>query len=115
MKRNLILIFAVLFMLILVFNGAKRLLALRTNSQEVTEAEVRLEELSRENENLQRELEYKKTERFAEEEIRNKLGLAKEGEVIVVLPKEEEKKQINLQQGQNDPNWKKWWSLFFEG
>lgn len=86
----------------------------RETSLKVKESEERLEELKRENETLKEELEYKTSDEFAEEEIRNKLGLAKEGETIVVLPKEGVNKKQEAKGEKQKANWQKWWELFFE-
>lgn len=78
----------------------------------VKEDEMRLERLKVENEQLKQELDYKNTQRYEEEEIRNKLGLVKEGESIVNLPN-----SIVQEVAKVDevivPNWKKWQNLFF--
>lgn len=80
---------------------------------QIEEAETRLFNLKEENEQLKSELEYKKSNDFAEEEIRNKLGLAKQNEAIVVLPMEETK-ESDVENRKSTPNWQKWWRLFFE-
>ena len=113
MKRNLLLFLAVLVSIVLVVSSSKRILNLRTTSQQVKDSEAQLENLRKENENLKKELEYKKSAEFAEGEIRNKLGLAREGEAVIILPKEEEK-QLTTDNGQlTKPNWQKWRDLFF--
>lgn len=113
MKRNLLLFLAVLISILLIVNSSKRILNLRTTSQQVKEAEAQLENLRKENEKLQEELKYKKGNEFAEKEIRDKLGLAKEGETVVILPKEETQ-QLTTDNGQlTKPNWQKWRDLFF--
>lgn len=114
MKKNLILIAAILFGFLVIVNSTKRLLMFRGTSQKVAQTEVRLEELKKENETLKRELEYKKSDDFAEGEIRDKLGLVKEGEIVVVVPKEMDNSQSTTDDRQAQmPNWKKWWELFF--
>ena len=113
MKRNLLAIFAILVSVVLVTNSTKRILSLRTTSLSVREAEEKLGKLKQESESLKQELEYKKTDQFAEEEIRNKLGLAKEGEAVVILPKENDE-QLTIDNGQlTKSNWEKWQTLFF--
>ena len=113
MRRNFLLFSAVLVSIVLIVNSSKGILNLRTTSQLVRESETRLEKLKQENEALKRELEYKKSQGFAEAEIRNKLGLTREGEVVVILPKEEEK-QLTIDNEQlTKSNWQKWRDLFF--
>ena len=112
-RRNLLLFGAVILALLLIVNGAKRLSSLRNTSQKVGEAEQRLEALKRENEDLKRELEYKKSDQFAEGAIRDKLGMAKKGEAVVILPRENDERPTSNAQRQNIPNYIKWWNLFF--
>ncbi len=45
---------------------------------------------------LEKDLEYKKTSRFVEEEARNRLNMIKKGEKVLVLPSLQEKPQITL-------------------
>lgn len=54
---------------------------------------------------------------FIDREIRNKLGLVKTGETVVVLPEEDVLKSLAPkveidQEALPDPNWKKWLKLF---
>jgi len=113
MKRNLLLFLAVLISILLIVNSSKRILNLRTTSQQVEESEAQLENLRKDNEKLKEELKYKKSNEFAEKEIRDKLGLAKEGETVVILPKDENQ-QVTTDNGQlTKPNWRKWRDLFF--
>jgi|GEM_PF-368483 len=115
MRRNLILIAAILVSILLAINSSRRILTFRTTAQGVSAAQKQLADLKRENEVLKKELDFKKSDQFAEEEIRNKLGLAKPGETIVVLPKEENTKYQIPNTKYELPNWQKWWNLFFKG
>lgn len=116
MRRNLILIFGVIVGILLVVNSSKRLLTFRTTSQKIQDAEKRLEHLREENARLQEQREYTQSEEFREREIRDKLGLAKEGEAVVILPKEnDENSKLETRSSKQRPNYQKWWNLFFGG
>ncbi len=99
--------------ILLVVNSTKRLISFKTTSQKVAEAEAQLEQLKSDNEALMQELEYKKSNEFLEAEIRDKLGLAREGEAIVVLPKKDDERLKTNDERHNKQNWQKWWELFF--
>ncbi|MBI4066432.1 septum formation initiator family protein [Candidatus Gottesmanbacteria bacterium] len=80
------------------------------------EREAVLRRLEAENKHLQSELEYTQSPEFIEQEARNRLGLGREGEAVVLMPndqfpmtngKTEEKQEETL------PSRKKWWRLFF--
>ena len=53
-------------------------------------------------------------EEFIEKEARDKLFMFKKGEQKVLIPQESGNSNENPSDGGNDPNWKKWWNLFFE-
>ncbi len=112
MKRNLLLTGAILIAVILSVNSARKILSFRGTSQKVSEAGQKLEQLKKENEALKQDLEYKKSDGFKEKEIRNRLGLAKEGETVVIIPREANGKEGNSNEVQKE-NWKKWKELFF--
>lgn len=112
LKRNALLFLTFILALILAINGTKRIMSLHGNSQKVVEAEQKLEELKQENEQLKQDFAYKQTDRFAEGEIRNKLGLARPGEDVYVVPKEESNQQSAISSQQNKSNWQKWRDLF---
>jgi len=114
MTRNLILFMAMLVGVILAVNSAKRIHSFSQTSQKVQEAEDRLLELRKENEALKNELKYKESGEFAEKEIRDKLGLVKEGEAIVVIPQESDSQTQESGKEDTRPNWQKWKDLFFK-
>lgn len=77
---------------------------------------ARKEELVRrqeENNALLQKLEEARSPSYVEQVAREKLGMVKEGEAIVIVPKTQNPEpngQINTEE---IPNWKKWWGLFF--
>ena len=79
------------------------------------EADVR--KLEEENQNLERKVEEVTSDDYIEKQIRDKLGLAKEGEIVLVLPEPEVLKKFapKIEEEEEilpDPNWKKWIKLF---
>lgn len=115
MKRNFILVLVLIFGLFLSYNSIRRILTFRETAKTVKSAEAKLEKLKQENEALKKELELKSSDEFAEAEIRNKLGLAKEDETVLILPKEETNQSFDSTQDKQStrPNWVKWRKLFF--
>jgi len=66
------------------------------------------------NQELTRKLEEATSSAFVEKQAREKLGLVKPGDTIVLLDTSQNPElndQINTDDG--IPNWKKWWKLFF--
>ncbi len=109
----LILFIAILLIVSLVRN----ILRINRAGQEVSEAEERVERMKKENEELKARVESLKSEEYKEAQLRDKLGLTKEGEIILVLPDEETLRKLAPNRPEEedtlpDPNWKKWFSLF---
>ncbi len=83
----------------------------------IQKTENKLQKAKKENEELESTLEFTQSEQFIEEQLRNKLGLAKEGEIVLVLPDDETLKKLapTIPEEQEEkplPNWKKWMNLF---
>lgn len=74
--------------------------------------EVR-DELATENERLRRELAESQTPEYIEKVAREKLGLIKEGERVILMPPRKDSGQANFATPDSVANWKKWWRLFF--
>jgi cell division protein DivIC len=74
-----------------------------------------LEAAKKENARLKKQLVIVKSEGFVEQEARNKLGLVKSGEVVVVVPMQETPLRQGYagQSGEAKSNWRQWWELFF--
>jgi hypothetical protein len=57
---------------------------------------------------------------YRQKEARDKLGLARSGETVIVLPNEEILRRLSPRkadsqvENQKEPNWKKWANLFFD-
>lgn len=86
--------------------------------RKIQEEERKVEALKSENERLKRESEKVMSGVYIEKQLRDRLGLAKEGEYVVVLPDEETLKRLapKIEEEEEilpEPNWKKWYKLFF--
>lgn len=86
--------------------------------KEIKEREIRVEKLKEENERLRTTLAQTQSGEFVEKQIRDKLGLAKEGEIVLVMPDSEilEKLAPDLPSREASlplKNWEKWYRLFF--
>ena len=115
MRRNLALVAAIVIGLLLAYNSSKKIISFRGTSQKVDQAQAKLDNLKLENERLKQELEYKKSDKFAEEEIRNKLGLVKPGEDVYAVPKGDNSQSSIVDSHDEKPNWQKWRDFLFGG
>lgn len=107
--------------------GVGCLLAIRTGlstvrlwraGERLDTAKIEYQQAVDENLRLKGQLAQAESDEFVEREARNKLGLGKEGEVILILPKQNlenpnsEKRNSNEVVLDNRPNWRKWWDLY---
>ncbi|MFC1710379.1 septum formation initiator family protein [Patescibacteria group bacterium] len=90
---------------------------IKLTNQKITEKKEKVEKLIKENEEIAKKLETVDKAEFVEKKLRDDLGLAKEGEIVVILPSEEILRSLAPDYDEEedtlpDPNWKKWINLF---
>jgi cell division protein FtsB len=115
MKKRLINWLILIIGLSLIISLSRDILRLLRSGERIKLAEEKVYQLEKEQQELLEKKQYYRSVEFIEEEARNKLGLARPGETIVILPpnipkilgQQEEKPTEEL------PNWQKWWRLFF--
>ncbi|MBU1326534.1 septum formation initiator family protein [Patescibacteria group bacterium] len=121
-KVRLFRLIAIIVSFILVVNVSRSMYSLWAKQDMVRERKDVLTQLQKENEELHRKLDDVQSQEFVEKEARNKLGLVKEGETIIIMPNDPSagSGQANLQMTNGEkqkeervPNWQKWWGLFF--
>jgi cell division protein FtsB len=78
----------------------------------ITQAQKELNVQKQENQRLKSALSYSQTQEFIEKQAREKLFMVKNGEQAILIEQGAEK--ADTSKGNTDPNWKKWWKLFFE-
>lgn len=117
MKVRLISAICLIFGLYLIVSFSRDLWNLVKKEGEIQEANLRLGKLKVKNEQLEKQLQLVESPGFVEKEAREKLGLTKEGETVLILPENIEEKDGNSQSytlgEQKIPNWQKWRRLFF--
>ena len=84
----------------------------------VQKEKEKVEKMKEDNLKLEAQIAQTQGSDFIDKEIRDKLGLVKEGEAIVVLPDADILRKLAPQMPMEedtlpDPNWKKWEKLFF--
>lgn len=104
--------------LFVIISMGRTILGLLDKGKALDESRERVGELKKEQEELLKTKEKVESDEFIEKEAREKLGLAKPGETVVVLPDEETLKRL-AQKPQSDefPKelsiWRKWVEMFF--
>ncbi len=108
---------AVIIFLILGTSMTKSINRIREGDMLIQKTKVRLEKINQENKKLTEQLQITESEEFVEKQMRDKLGLAKEGEIIIVLPEPDIVKKLaptlpKSEEVKLKPNWQKWVELF---
>ncbi len=109
--KSILLLGIVLILLWVIKNIATSIITLRQNSHIVTTLKDQEEEAKRKKQLLQQQLHVVNTPEFIESQAREKLGMVKPGEHIVLAPPPSPAPQKT----NNDTasNWERWWNLFF--
>ncbi len=79
----------------------------------ISERQHVLSGLITQNNQLQQQLREATSSAFIEQAARDKLGLVREGETVVIMDKSQILNPDNEKNPQKVPPWKQWWSLFF--
>ncbi len=92
---------------------------MRRANQKLEKARISLQEAEKHKDELAQELQTVKSEEFLEKGARDKLGLAKKGDIVLILPEESVLRSLSPREETSseeeflpDPNWKKWLKLF---
>lgn len=115
-KWRIIRLIVVVISVVLIVNLTRSIWDLWRRRDILGERQAVLKRVEAEHARLKKELEYAQSPEFIEQEARNRLGLAREGESVVILPKSQfpiSNDQTKEEKEEKIPNWKRWWRLFF--
>lgn len=110
--KTVILVIVTIALLLIIKNIVGSILTLRQNSRIVTTLKGKEREEQQKRQFLKQQLYFVNTPQFVENEAREKLGMVKPGEHIVLAPPPTEDKPTKPTID-TAPNWEKWWKLFF--
>lgn len=113
MSSRLITFFISIFSLIFIVSIGRSIYSLWQKGHLVTEREAIRDEFKRENEELKTKLNQVEDPEYIERQAREKLNLQREGEIVVVLPKDLGEEKVTEEKPEELANWEKWWKLFF--
>lgn len=111
--RKILFIIIVAVFLMIINNLLRSIYDIWQKKDFVAQAEKELEQQKEKNKKLKSELSFVQTPEFIEKEARDKLLMVKKGEQKVLIPKNIDEKEHESKK-EREPNWKKWWNLFFE-
>jgi cell division protein FtsB len=111
--KYVVVIFSIFLVFSLVRNINNRNESLRT----IANKESAVKDLEGENQELRESLDKIRSDAFIEKQIRDQLGLAKSGEIVLVLPEDDVVRNLvpdrpKEEEELPDPVWKKWYKLF---
>ncbi|OGE29639.1 hypothetical protein A2867_02135 [Candidatus Daviesbacteria bacterium RIFCSPHIGHO2_01_FULL_40_11] len=106
----------ILVVLIIAFNLIKQIIEATKSGERLSLAADEVYQLEIKNKSLKKKLIRIQSPEFIEEEIRNKLGFAKKGETVVVIPDEKLKSVLGASSSAQIrlPNWLGWLRVFFQ-
>lgn len=110
--KKLFPILIIFFLIIIIKNNISGISSSLNKDISLSNLEKNLEEEKNKNKFLKEKLSIVKTNKFVEEEAREKLGLGKTGEyqVIAPTPAPLNREKIEIDE---KPNWQRWMKLFF--
>ncbi|KKS77867.1 MAG: Cell division protein FtsL [Candidatus Woesebacteria bacterium GW2011_GWB1_43_14] len=117
-KHRLIRYLVAAILLVLSLSLARNVMRLYRINRAIDDAYSALEELDKKNRDLADQIKFVRSEDYIEKQARDKLGLAKEGEIVVVLPDSETLRKLSPRierELENEiplQNWQKWLKLF---
>ncbi len=101
-KSKFVLIFLLIILIIFISNVIKLAIKAIDTKEKKELAYNRIIELKKQKEKLEYDLQKLNTEKGIEENIREKFGLGKEGEGMIVLVEEENLKELNINKNKNN-------------
>ncbi len=116
MIKKLVIIAIISVGLIAGYNLVSQILDAAKSGERLTDAADAVVKMENKNKELKKELADSRSPQFIEEKARNKLGLGKVGETIVIIPDEKIKQVLGATQSAQEvrlPNWLGWLRVFF--
>ena len=109
--KNIIFIKIIAILLLIINDLVRSMFDIWHKKDYITQAQKELSFQKQENQRLKSALSYSKTQEFMEKQARDKLFMVKNGEQEVLIQQNEGSQSLSEQD--NDPNWRRWWKLFF--
>ena len=116
--KKLLAIPALVVGLLIVVQLSRSIISIYGRGGRVGELVAEVAGLEGEKEALEKERAFRQTPEFVEREARDRLRMVKEGERILVLPREEQNEKnpnikYQISNNEEDANWKKWVDFWF--
>ena|SRR5258706_11083711 len=111
-------IILVILIILLTISIGKNYVKLQKAGEIIDEARSEVRKEEEEQSSLEKQLNQAESQEFVEKQLRDKLGMAKEGEIVIVLPEADSvralvPKRKFEEELPREANWRKWRDLFF--
>lgn len=117
-KFNIVIRYGLFLIVIsLIVSLSRSIIKLTKAEDKIQDVKNKIISLKKDNQNLQNDISQMQSDFFIEKQARDKLGLAKKGEIVLVLPPNENYDALINQNNEAKPtlplpNWKKWLKVF---
>jgi cell division protein FtsB len=82
--------------------------------KEVEDLKISIAEMQQSNKELSEKIIYYQSPSYQEKIARERMGMQKPGEQVIVILPEERPKEVNEDPDAGLPNYQKWWNFFFK-
>ncbi len=115
MTRKIILGAIILLVFVIVYNLLVQIFDALKSGERLSVAADKVYHLQVKNKELKEKLFQTELPEFIEQQARDKLGLGKNGETVVIIPEDKLKLIMGVSQSVEVrvPNWLGWWKVFF--
>ena len=116
MIKKITILFFILMVLSLSYNLFRQISGTVGSSDRLGQMIEDVQKLESKNKDLKKKLEQIKSAGFIEEQARNKLGLGKDGETVVIIAENRLKEILGVSESASVvrlPNWQGWFRLFW--
>lgn len=117
MQKKLIYLILAVIAIVIAYNLIKQITSALKSNENLQQVVDDLNKIEIQNKELKKRLSQIKLPEFIEKEARNKLGLVKEGETLVIIPQAKIEQLLNLNKKKEDirlPNPLGWLKVFFK-
>ena len=106
----------ILIVLVIANNLINQIMEAVKSGERLSQSAETVFQLEAKNRSLKEKLSQIQSQEFLEEQARNKLGLSKKGEIVVVIPEEKLKQVLGISSSAQVryPNWLGWLRVFFK-
>lgn len=116
-KNNMMTVLLMIAIILFIMSLVQTSIKIRKINREVKSRENQLEQVRKEEEELKRKYEEIISSEYMEKQLRNQLNLAKDNEIILILPEDDVLRKLVPQDTQEEfddirPNWRKWADVF---